>query len=35
MKRSDTKQYLLNDKDLRTLVWRSLPLEASWHYERQ
>ncbi|MBM9930451.1 PTS system mannose/fructose/sorbose family transporter subunit IID [Pediococcus pentosaceus] len=25
----------LNKKDLRKLFWRSLPMEFSWHYERQ
>lgn len=35
MKASEVPQHMLSAKDLRILVWRSLPLEASWHYERQ
>ncbi|EOZ5988410.1 PTS system mannose/fructose/sorbose family transporter subunit IID [Enterococcus faecium] len=27
--------HALNKKDLRKMFWRSLPMEFSWHYERQ
>ncbi len=27
--------HMLNKKDLRKVFWRSLPMEFSWHYERQ
>lgn len=33
MKTSDN--HVLNKKDLRKMFWRSLPMEFSWHYERQ
>lgn len=26
---------LITKKDLRKIFWRSLPMEFSWHYERQ
>lgn len=28
-------EHALNKKDLRKMFWRSLPMEFSWHYERQ
>ena len=34
MANSDKKR-MLTKKDIHKIVWRSLPLEASWHYERQ
>lgn len=30
-----TSNHMLDKKDLRKLFWRSLPMEFSWHYERQ
>ena len=26
---------VITKKDLKTMFWRSLPMEFSWHYERQ
>lgn len=30
-----TSNKKLSKKDIRGLFWRSLPMEFSWHYERQ
>jgi len=30
-----SKEKMLDKKDLRKVFWRSLPMEFSWHYERQ
>lgn len=34
MMTSNTKE-LITKKDLHKMFWRSLPMEFSWHYERQ
>ncbi|QMT84954.1 PTS system mannose/fructose/sorbose family transporter subunit IID [Companilactobacillus pabuli] len=31
----NSNERMLNKKDLRKMFWRSLPMEFSWHYERQ
>ena len=33
--KTSNEEKTLTKKDLRKIAWRSLPLEASWHYERQ
>ena len=35
MKMTTSNENVITKKDLQKMFWRSLPMEFSWHYERQ